>query len=251
MLLAILGSVLLYAALDYSARQARRSWQRPLDVALILLERGVVDTAALASFEARVSQLEETLARQFARYGGEFTPIHFRRFGPVPERRAPPVPASDPGPFEALRLSYALWRFAKDSDAAAGLTASFDGKIYVLLSEPKRERLALVEGLGEEDGRIAVTSIELSADSVDFGLFVITHELMHLLGASDRYGPDGNARVPDGLGEPERLPLYPQLTAEVMARGRVLSPGHEIAPGHLDELAVGQKTATEIGWLDP
>jgi hypothetical protein len=248
-LLAVLGGVLIYAAKDYSARHQRRSWRRPLEIALILLERGEVDPDALARFEARVSELELTLARQFARYGGKLTPIHFRRFGPVPQRGPPPLAAGDPGPFEPLRLSFALWRFARDSDAAAGLTASFDGKIYVLLSEPKSERQALVEGLGEEGGRIAVTSIELSEDSVDFGLFVVTHEMLHLLGATDRYGPDGNAVLPDGLGEPELRPTYPQPGAEVMARGRVISPGQEVPPGHLDELRVGHKTATEIGWV--
>ena len=80
---------------------------------------------------------------------------------------------------------------------------------------------------------------------------MVAHELFHLLGADDRYGPDGNAIIPDGLGDPDREPLYPQDGAEIMARGRVLRPGHEEPPGDLNELRVGAATAREIGWLPP
>jgi hypothetical protein len=45
------------------------------------------------------------------------------------------------------------------------------------------------------------------------------------------------------------VPLYPQRTVEVMARGRVIAPGDEVPPSELDELRVGTMTAREIGWL--
>ena len=59
----------------------------------------------------------------------------------------------------------------------------------------------------------------------------------------------GLARVPDGLAEPSRTPLYPQRFAEVMARGRPVAAGEEELPKSLDELAVGDATAREIGWI--
>jgi hypothetical protein len=247
-LLTVLALVIIYAVRDHWSRSARREWQRPLEVALILLERGAVDPRALAAFEARVPELELALEREFRRHGGGFRPFRFQRFGPVRERELPPSAALDPGPFEPLRISYELFRFARRCDTASGLAGAFDGKIYVVLSQPRSARRALVEGLGQDGGRIAVTVIELSEDSVDFGLFVVTHELFHLLGAADRYAVDGTTIVPDGLGEPEREPLYPQDTVEVMARGRVLEPGREVPPNDLDELRVGAKTASEIGW---
>jgi hypothetical protein len=247
-LLAVLGAVIVYGVLDHRSRSARRDWQRPLEIALILLERGAVDRDALASFQARVPTLERVLTREFIRHGGHYQPFRFQRFGPVPVREAPPSAARDPGLFEPLRIAYELFRFARRCDRASGLAGSYDGKIYVVLSPPESARRALVEGLGQAGGRIAVTALELSQDSVDFGLFVVTHELLHLLGAADRYAPDGNAIVPDGLGDPQREPLYPQDSVEVMARGRVLEPGHEVPPSDLDELRVGATTAAEIGW---
>jgi hypothetical protein len=250
-LLTVLASVIIYAVRDHSARSARRAWQRPLEIALVLLERGALDPDALASFEARVPALEQALEDEFRRYGGAFRPIRFARFGPVPEREAAPRASVDPGPLEPLRVSYDLFWFARDSDALARVSGSFDGQVYVVLSPPRSAKRALVEGIGQDGGRIAVTSIELSEDSVDFGLFVVTHELFHLLGASDRYAADGSALLPEGLGDPEQQPLYPQESAEVMARGRVIEPGREVPPSDLAELRVGPQTAAEIGWLRP
>jgi hypothetical protein len=247
-LLAVLASVIIYALRDHRSRQGRRAWQRPLQIALVLLERGTLDPGALEQFEQRTAALELTLEREFRRYGGDFQPFQFRRFGPVAEAEAAPRASADPGWLEPLRVSWALYHFARRSDAAALLDGDFDGKVYVVLSPPRSSKRAFVEGLGQDGGRIAVTSIELSEDSVDFGLFVITHELFHLLGAGDRYAANGSALVPEGLGDPERVPLYPQDTAEVMARGRVIEPGREVAPSDLEELRVGPQTAAEIGW---
>lgn len=250
-LLTLLASVIIYALRDHAARRARLAWQRPLEIALVLLARGELDADALGAFERRVPELELALEREFQRYGGGFRPFRFHSFGPAAEGEVPPRASAAPGAFEPLRVSYALFWFARHSDQAAHVSGAFDGKIYVVLSPPRSQKRALVEGLGQDGGRIAVTSIELSEDSVDFGLFVVTHELLHLLGASDRYAPDGTALLPEGLGDPEREPLYPQDSAEVMARGRVIEPGLEVPPGDLAELRVGPQTAAEIGWLRP
>jgi hypothetical protein len=244
----VLLGVLVYAARDYAARRARRAWERPLSVALVLLERGAIDPEALQAFQERVSALEDVLEREYRRHGGGFRPIRFWLFGPVAEPESAPVAAPAPSWLEPLRISLSLYRFARASDAAAGLTGAFDGKVYVVLAPPRSSKKALVEGLGQDGGRIALTHIELSEDSVDFGLFVVAHELFHLLGAADRYATDGSTSIPEGLGDPDRVPLYPQDSVEIMARARVIEPGVEKPPDGLTELRVGPRTAAEIGW---
>jgi hypothetical protein len=246
----VLVGLLVYAARDRLQRNARREWQRPLSVALVLLQSGEVDPAALELLQQRVEPLEAVLEAEFARHGGDFRPIVFQQFGPVPEASPVPVPAAEPSLWQSVRLSLALGAFARQNDRAVGLEHDdFDGKIYVRISAPRSERRSLVEGLGEDGGRIAVTNLELRRDSADFGLFVVAHELFHLLGATDRYGADGNAQLPHGLGDPDLQPRYPQRHVEVMARGRVIAPGVEEPPAQLDELRVGALTAIEIGWL--
>ena len=78
---------------------------------------------------------------------------------------------------------------------------------------------------------------------------VVAHELMHTLGATDKYDlvtllPS----FPGGYAEPEAEPRYPQRLAEVMAGRVALSPGEARMAESLDEVVVGPVTAAEIGW---
>ncbi len=107
----------------------------------------------------------------------------------------------------------------------------------------------MIEGSSQHGGWLGSVTVELNRDMVDFTLFVAAHELLHTLGATDKYDAAGRTQVPDGLAEPDRTPLYPQIRAEVMARNRVLQPGQERPPDTLAELGVGPATAREIGWV--
>jgi hypothetical protein len=50
---------------------------------------------------------------------------------------------------------------------------------------------------------------------------VIAHELLHTLGATDKYDPIGNQPLyPDGYANPQASPRLPQRRAEIMA-GRI------------------------------
>ena len=54
---------------------------------------------------------------------------------------------------------------------------------------------------------------------------VIAHELLHTVGATDKYRiADDAPRFPDGYGDPAQVPLYPQQRAELMAGRRMLTP---------------------------
>jgi len=78
---------------------------------------------------------------------------------------------------------------------------------------------------------------------------VIAHELMHTLGATDKYDLGTGAPLdPIGLGDPDRRPLYPQTRAEIMAGRRALSATDFEMPVSLRDVVVGPATATEIRW---
>jgi hypothetical protein len=78
---------------------------------------------------------------------------------------------------------------------------------------------------------------------------VIAHELLHTLGATDKYGPGNNQpRFPDGYAEPDRHPRLPQLYAELMAGRIALSETTAETPTQLDDVLIGPATAREIGW---
>jgi len=246
LLLAVLVVVLVYAAHDVYSRRARNTWRRTLDVAFVVVTQPSVDADAVDAVRRRVPDLAERLATELARYRPDAPrPFAFTTYGPMPLAAPLPVPGDDLA--GAARYAWNLHRFTSDIDARAGVPArGFDARLYLVLEAPSER--AVVEGMSEEGGRVGIARAELDPGSVDIALFVAAHELFHTLGASDHYGADGRALVPVGLAEPERVPLYPQAFAEIMARNRPLSQADEARPESLAELAVGPSTAREIGW---
>ncbi len=247
--------VLLTAVCLYGLRELRRrrpDWNEPRRVAFVLVtttdER--IDPLAVDGFKQRVPALEARLREEAAKYlPRPARPFELSVFGPV--RRDERIPKLEGDSFVSLaRFNFDLWRFARRIDDTGNIdSGAYDVRVYVNVRAPAHADLQTVEGASQDGGSIGLVELELAPDSVDFGLFVAAHELLHTRGASDKYGPDGLALRPIGYAEPARVPLYPQLGAEVMARGRPLSPTLEAPPDSLDELTVGEGTAREIGWL--
>jgi hypothetical protein len=78
---------------------------------------------------------------------------------------------------------------------------------------------------------------------------VIAHELMHTFGATDKYDfGTGEPVYPVGFADPDRKPLYPQASAEIMAGRRAISPTSAEMPLSLQAVVVGPATADEIRW---
>ncbi|MEO8903646.1 MAG: hypothetical protein ABI488_15295 [Polyangiaceae bacterium] len=245
----LLGITVLWALYDIHSRRARTEWARPVQVAVALVEFGKVDPRAVEALRARFPTLEERLASEYHRYGGRLArPVQFTVFGPVTVDRAPP-PDPDAGLSSLARHAYEQWRWTHAVDEGANLPArSFDSRIYVLARAPQDANRNWVEGSSEFGGRVGLARVDLDTTVVDLALFVVSHELLHTLGASDKYDAAGRALIPDGLVEPRRVPLYPQRYAEVMTRNLVLAPGLERPPESVSELGVGVETAREIGW---
>jgi hypothetical protein len=249
-LLSILMGVLIWAGCDIQRRRARNQWVDTLEVALIVVRKDNVDERTTDMLKLRVAALEERLAAEFHRRNPDAPrPFHFVVKGPVDLRR--PVPRQPlEGWFDVARYNFDLWRFARGVNADVGVEANrFDATIYMVARSPKAAAGATVEGASQEGGTVGVVEVELDRSMVDFALFVTTHELLHLLGAKDKYDASGRSLVPEGLAEPELRPLYPQRHAEVMARNVALSPTSERPPESLSDLKVGVTTAREIGWV--
>jgi len=244
----VLVTVLLWAGNDWWRRRTRKDWARPLRVALVLVEREPVPAETLAALTSRALDLEQRLSHEYARRGGSIAPFSIVVKGPVAASVDPPrVGEQD---FSGLlRHGYALWRWTRDLDARGSVEwQGYDARIYLVLKPAQREAPAFVEGESEDGGRVGVARADIDPSMLDFALFVSAHELFHTLGASDKYDAAGHATFPVGFAEPQKVPLYPQRGAELMARNLPLSPTSERPPETLEELWVGDATASEIGW---
>lgn len=129
---------------------------------------------------------------------------------------------------------------------------TFDGpgnvQLFVLFHDPAlQHRLAHSHAL--QKGLVGVVNAFADRHQQGANQMVITHELLHTFGATDKYEASTSLPVyPYGFAEPQRAPRYPQRYAEIMG-GRVpLSPVEARIPRDLDEVRVGELTAAEIRW---
>jgi hypothetical protein len=105
--------------------------------------------------------------------------------------------------------------------------------------------------LGTTKGLIGVVYAFATPDMDGENDVVIAHELLHTLGATDKYrAADDAPRYPDGFGDPQQIPLFPQRNAELMAGRRMLSADRWQQAESLDEVVIGAATAAEIRWLN-
>ncbi len=105
---------------------------------------------------------------------------------------------------------------------------------------------------GLQKGLLGRVNVFATRDMAQQNNVVISHELLHTLGATDKYDPATNLPVfPDGYALPEQMPLFPQRYAEIMAGRTPLSQTAAEIPASLNNTVIGEKTAREINWMQP
>lgn len=172
---------------------------------------------------------------------------------PVEVRIAPPVLSQPPAlPSGAGKPTVVLWSlrvryWAYRNDAYKGPKP--DVRVFVSYHDPAaRQRLSHSTGL--QKGLLGLVNAFASDDMAGSNNVIIAHELLHTLGATDKYDPAGNRPLfPDGYADPGAKPLYPQTQAEIMAGRIPVSETQAEIPAGMDETVIGVRTAREINWV--
>jgi hypothetical protein len=231
-------------------RESSRStrWREPLYVAIypIAADDSPVTGSYVAELDAeRFKPIDRFLVREALRYRlHTVEPVRTRLRAELKER--PPERAVNAGILAtamwSLRLRYWAWR------ASGHVSEPEDIRLFVLFHDPAITP-AVPHSLGLTKGLIGVVYAFAAAEMNGPNNVVMAHEMLHTLGATDKYDPANDApRYPDGYGDPHQVPLYPQAFAEVMAGRRMLSPDRWEQPDSLDQVLIGPATALEIRW---
>src|SRR5690606_22854448 len=102
-------------------------------------------------------------------------------YGPVFVKRKPPELAGG-GIWPSLVHTYELWRYTSQVDEAAEVPSNgLDSRIYVVAEPVADEERKLVEGFSQQGGHLGIARVQLDESTIDLGLFVVAHELMHTL----------------------------------------------------------------------
>jgi hypothetical protein len=232
----------------YLARARSTDWNDTLW--LTLYPVAPAPGAAVAPFVASLSdtefaEIEVFMRAEAERYGIGLDPAIRVRLGDKVATPPPPRPVQQ-SPFAnalwSLRLRFWAWR--------AGFSQSGptpDIRIFLVYHDPA-ENAQLPHSVGLQRGLLGVAHIYADRRARASNNIVIAHELLHTLGASDKYDPIGLMPIyPAGYADPDAAPLLPQSNAEIMA-GRIPIDGKNAEMPHsLSTVVIGPATASEIG----
>ena len=191
-------------------------------------------------------EIEAFLDAEAKRHGVSFArPVDISLGEPVAEQ--PPAPPRGGNVFSvmawSLRLRWWAWRVDRGADPPYANVS-----LFVRYFDPQTTP-TVAHSMGLREGMIGVVNAFATRRQAGSNRVIIAHELMHTLGAGDRYDPaTGQPVWPLGYADPHAEPRHPQQRAELMG-GRVpLSATRSETPGSLAEVIVGPLTAREIGW---
>jgi hypothetical protein len=196
----------------------------------------------------RVADIEQFLNREAHRYGVTIDrPVRVDLYPAVEEK--PPERASDSGILQNMWWSLKLRMYARRAVRASGKPPP-QIRVFVRYHDPSFTR-SVPHSVGMQKGLVGVVHAFADRSMTRTNNVVIAHEILHTLGASDKYDPATLAPLfPFGYAEPDREPLHPQMLTEVMAGRYAIDTQTFEIPDTLDEVVVGAATALEIRWID-
>jgi hypothetical protein len=247
-ILILLLVLLIVSVSAWLERVRSTDWDSTLWVAVfpLALDRNpAVESYVHGLSSERFASIGEFMQREASRYGMELEePVRVLLYDEI----TVPPPQLDPGAgvpdrmLWSLRLRYWAWR----NGGRRGRPPP-DVRMFVLYHDPAITS-TVPHSLGLRKGLIGVVHAFAEPAMDGSNNIVIAHELLHTLGATDKYGADNRPLFPHGYADPDRYPLHPQEYAEIMAGRRALSDTELDMPATLQSVLIGPQTALEIGW---
>lgn len=227
------------------------AWERPILVTVypIIADQEPATERFVNGLEVEAFEVvNDFLEREASAYGMNVTPAFRFQLAPLSRELPPAVP----GQFDtfhialwSLKMRWWSWRQSFGHDLV-----NADIQMFVLYHTlDGNEELGI--SVGMRKGRYGIVRAYARERHQATNHVVFTHELLHVLGATDKYVlSTGEPIHPDGFAEPDRKPLYPQRYAEIMGGRLPLGLGRSTIPSSLRQCRIGRTTAEEIGLYD-
>ena len=143
----------------------------------------------------------------------------------------------------SLKFKWWAWQHELDDHSVRQI------RLYVLYQSPEK-KVRLAHSTGLQNGLLGLVNARAAKDQRSLHQVIITHELLHIFGAHDKYNLDGGLpSYPFGYATPNKKPLFPQSRAEIMGRSIPIEENRAEVATRLRQIVIGEQTAKEIGWL--
>ena len=241
--------LLVVAAQAWFDRFSTTRWQRTVFVGAfpVSADASPVTADYLAQLDqGKIDEVSDFVNAEARRYGvGVDEPIELQLYPTL----ASAPPALDPGAGILTRIIWSLRLRYYRSRALTAASPRPKIALFLLYHDPALAS-SLPHSAGLQRGLTAVVHLFASRSQEAQNRIVITHELLHTFGATDKYDlATGLPTYPDGFADPQLMPRYPQQLAEIMAARMPLSAAQARLPDSLEDERVGPLTAREIGWI--
>lgn len=246
----LLLGLLLFAAFYTKQQQLNsRSWSKPVAVVIYPInhDRSASIDTYISTLNVRVfSDIGHFLRRESQKFDIAASQPAIIRLGSEIKVLPPEPPQHDRDYLANIwwSLKFRYWAFRHTPDDASNLNRI---RVFLLYHEPLPER-RLRHSVGLDKGLLAVVHAFAAERQNDQNNIVIAHELLHTVGATDKYDKNLQPVYPDGYADPLQKPLYPQHQAEIMAARIPTSPSTAYLAENRAQCVIGPKTALEINW---
>lgn len=229
---------------EYLNKQRGMDWTRPMSL-VIYPQNGdgdprtqqYVDQLSADDFDA----IRQFFVREAARYGQDADRYMHIVISPG-LKDIPPEPPQERSPLKVALWSLSFRWFAWWKDNHKGVDP--DVQMFVRYYHPDNVK-RLPHSLGLQKGRIGAVHAFAKKRQQGQNNMVIAHELLHTLGASDKYDLANNEPIfPIGYVEPERSV---QRYTEIMAGRKPIKGQRAVMPSSLKSVRMGEQTALEVG----
>jgi hypothetical protein len=248
--IAILLLILVIVALNtWTDGLYSTEWKAPMTVALYPINADgspVVEQFISQLGQQDFAELETFFQVESEEYGIKLDrPVRFT-VAPILRSAPPALPRERSGlrvMLWSLQLRWWAWR---TPPKPPGPTPRI--RLFLSYYDPARTQV-LDHSTGLKKGLIGIVQLFADQRMTGSNHTVIAHELLHTLGATDKYDLASTQPLfPEGFAEPKLEPLYPQSYAELMGGRIPLSASKAQIPDSLQQVLIGSVTAAEIGW---
>jgi hypothetical protein len=246
LLLSVLFVILLST---WMTEKQMAAWERPILVTVYPIVADEEPESAKFAKEISTESFNEVnqfFNRESMVYSFTVTPAFRFQIAPVSHDKPPQIPHQfNTAAIAWWSLKMRWWAWMKDLR---------DGMI-----QPDIQMFLMVHSLngknevgisvGMRKGRYGIVKAYARESLRPENLVVFTHELLHVLGATDKYViSTGEPIFPDGFARPDQRPLFPQTHAEIMGGRTPLNSFTSEMPDSLEQCKIGRATAREIGF---